>query len=520
MNTQNLPAQFYVRNNFQENEEVRTSEEQFAQWRRFIGVINSLSTNSQFSGDSFETYYGRFIAEPGASSFFDCATEYQIRNYPNAVELSLVTFFEIIDAPSNQEEEEDEEEDENIVETYDGDRAPRHECRMLMDDSEYAGEWARITEITYCDYGDGYALDDEVSCDVNNNSFVTDCAHMYNLEYSEYNDAYICTDDDYAYYGVFHRNGSEGWFISEEYVQAVTGDYYADSCVANANGYYYDDQSGEYVHEDDMPADVSHNNGTYHHMSRPVRWGSEPPKFSVGFEVEKEDDDAGMINHSDLWDDTGWCKESDASLNKSGYELVSPAFDLYSGLLEKEISSSNDLQRLINGRHSKRCGGHIHVASSMYTPVELFEGLSGFFPLLYAMFPHRINEGYCRAKKKHEYYEREKRSAVYLRTDTVEFRIFSAVKNVNNLIWRRDLMRIMCNNINKSELDVLKMIINPNSILHKHLRKVYSHDALMERAIRFVDHCKQYNNKNLKKPDVDKVRRVEALGVNSDDLAC
>jgi len=514
---------FLIKNVFVDNERNAegVTQEQVDLWKKFISWANGLNRNVTWSGDSIGDHYG-IIDE-------DLAICGPWHPFPDGVEVITIEQWHERYIASLETPQEDTEED--MVTDYKGELIPLSKAREFSEDSRYAGEffhedeYLRQCDIVSLDYGDGYALRDECSIDINDCYFVTDHHERYNLEWSEYNNNWVCTDDDYVCYGYTGRSNREEYFYNTDYVE-IGGEYYADSDVARQHGWIWSDRQDCYVHEDDWDedededTDVQENNGIYHRLERQFRF-VDNPKFSVGFEIEKEDSDAGTIDYRRLHRDTGWCKEADASLNNYGYELVSPAFDLYTNDLEKEIKCSNELQTLINGGFSSRCGGHINVASSEFPNKEhLFEALSGFFPLLYAIYPNRVHEDFCRARKKHEYYVKNKRSAIHIKDNVVEFRIFPAVRNYNNLIWRRDLMRIMCDNVNKSEGDVLKMLVNSNSRLHKHLRKIYTHDALIERIERFIDHSSAYNNKKLPKVDLSKQKQIVANGVNSDDLAC
>jgi len=65
------------------------------------------------------------------------------------------------------------------------------------------------------------------------------------------------------------------------------------------------------------------------------------------------------------------------------------------------------------------------------------------------------------------------------------------------------LMQIVISNINASESEVLKMLVNRNSRLHKHIVKMYKgssrdvSESLMALCDRFVQYAQQYNHVNL-----------------------
>lgn len=283
--------------------------------------------------------------------------------------------------------------------------------------------------------------------------------------------------------------------------------WYADEDAAEAHDCVYDDTEQEWVTQiefdsryngDGFPDD--HNTRSYHDLMRRSRKDENHCGFSIGFEVEKEDREVKVeINADELHDKLGWCKEQDGSLNiKSGFEVVSPVYSLFGKQLELDLKDC-DLQRLINADYNdESCGGHINISSDTFTKEELYEGISAFFPLLYCIYESRINASYCVAKKKHRMgYEKDKYSAVYIRDNRVEIRIFPAVKNIDNLLWRRDLIRIMVKNINATELQVFKMLMNKKSKLYKHLNRIMTAETIHKKCIKFLEYSKAFNDKNI-----------------------
>jgi hypothetical protein len=347
--------------------------------------------------------------------------------------------------------------------------------------------------------------------------------------YSDCEGGYL-SDANNVFYGYVNRR-TEDYFLGDGDEICIEDTYYRNEEVARQHDYIYSDRQSEWVHcdnweqgfhdyeEDEDAAD----NAGYHDLTRKVKFDSSA-KFTVGFEVEKEDGDTASISYRDVYDKTGWIKERDGSLDDSiGYELVSPAFNLYDDMLDQDIKGSRNLQDLINGRKSSSCGGHINIGSSIYNTEQLFEGISGFLPLFYSMYEGRLNQTYSKAKKKHEYYRKDKYSSVYIKDNVVELRIPSAVINVENLLWRRDLIRIIIDNFNKSEVQVLRMLLNDKSKLHIHLRKVYSLEKLLDKIDKFVQYSDEYNNKKLKpanKSRLENKKSNEARLESTLPLAC
>jgi hypothetical protein len=50
-------------------------------------------------------------------------------------------------------------------------------------------------------------------------------------------------------------------------------------------------------------------------------------------------------------------------------------------------------------------------------------------------------------------------------------------------------------NINASEIDVLKMIVNQRSKLYKHLRVIYTQSEVLSKIEKFIFYSRMYNNK-------------------------
>jgi hypothetical protein len=309
---------------------------------------------------------------------------------------------------------------------------------------------------------------------------------------------YGCTNADDVYYGFVDHRGNSGWFYDrhDERVEDENDNFYRTSGVAIDMGLEQDD-NGYYRKEPQWLcgyAEADH------------RDYSDGSRIKFGIEVEKEDVSAlTSIKHSDLYSRTGWAKERDGSLDSDeGYELVSPTFDLMNLSKFYAALDDSDIARHVNGSYSDSCGGHITVSAQGYTASELYEGMTGFFPLIYGLYPKRTKQSYCEAKcKRLMAISPEKYSAFFIKRGMLESRIFPAFRDVNNVKWRIELMQIIISNINASESEVLKMMVNRNSKLHKHIVKMYkasSRDvptALMSLCDRFVKYAQQYNHVNL-----------------------
>ena len=464
-------------------------------WEQYIITLNSMP-HTNFDGDQENAYYGILN---GSGSCLGI----QGFNRANTRCIPLDEGIRLLELLTKYREQVENQ----IVTTYNGDELRLIDCVMLGDGSEHDGAYARATDTVHSRPHACHILTSEASRDARGNWFNADFADDMDYFYSDFNEEWICTNWNDVHYGYTSSSRHEEYFMSDDYVYAGNS-YYANRDVAMEHGYYYDNDCDEWYHEDDdRPSRVQNYNSGYH-SGRGRGWkAGDSPKFTIGVEVEKEDDEAGLIHWQGVYGRTGWIKESDGSLDENGYELVSPIFDLYTDDMDKEINGDNELKELIDADYSDNCGGHINIGSSMYTPTQIFEGLSAFMPLMYSMYTNRLTKSYCQAKRKHQYHSQDKYASVYIKDQVVEFRIFPAVRSVKNLLWRRDFVRIMCDNINKSELDVLKMLVNQNSKLYKHMRKIFSQDELLEKAKLFIYYSERFNDKKLPPIDPKKLKK-------------
>lgn len=409
------------------------------------------------------------------------------------------------------------------VKLFNGTEALRSKCRQFTI-GQYKDEWYHEDDVDICVLSSGetcHREDDDVRRTYCGDSFHLDQIEELEIEWSEYDGEYGYSCDMLWGYIAYR---CEGWFLSDTNDHVDCDDtYYVSERVANSMDIYYHHGEGEWLHIDDHPDDEEDEDdenepyfpprtsvqdagdgylAIYHRGGRGWRVDKET-EFTMGFEVEKEDYAAKTsCNFKDLPHE--WTKEQDASLdNNSGYELISPVYDLYGTLHEEDIEGSDLLKQHINGGYSNKCGGHIHVASTMHTVEGLFEKCSGFFPVLYSLYVNRLKVGYSEAKKKHEYLNRDKRSSIYVRGDTLEFRIFPAVKNVKNLLWRVGLLRIIMNNLGASERDVLRMLCDTTSPLHQHIASVVGSENMMRKIDLFVEYSSLYNDVDLNGEDTE-----------------
>lgn len=89
----------------------------------------------------------------------------------------------------------------------------------------------------------------------------------------------------------------------------------------------------------------------------------------------------------------------------------------------------------------------------------------------------------------------EKYSALYVKGNLCEIRLFPAIKNTANLYWRVKLLKAMLvSQAGYNELQVMESLINKKSELYKVLREVYSDEKIAGKAKQYMVLCRKYNS--------------------------
>jgi hypothetical protein len=147
------------------------------------------------------------------------------------------------------------------------------------------------------------------------------------------------------------------------------------------------------------------------------------------------------------------------------------------------------------------------------TNEELLESMKNYAPILYALYPKRLQRHYCKAKMWSKYTRyNEKYSAFYLKDNgVVEIRLFSRVTNIANLKWRLDLLKLFI--LDGGNLNQLTQKLGcQESALYKHFAKQYTHEKIGEK-INLIDvYARTYGtHRNGISPSV-KARIVNTMG--------
>jgi hypothetical protein len=262
---------------------------------------------------------------------------------------------------------------------------------------------------------------------------------------------------------------------------------------------YYDDDSGQYY---SYPKDNNEQYvDGYHNGSYQTKTWTKNPKYKIGFEIEKEDQDVKeSINLQDFYSETYsiWRKERDGSLDdEGGFELISPTFEFDIKKIFELIRSNDVLVNHINASTSNSCGGHINLSERGLTGEQLFDKVKGYTPFLYALYYGRVNKTYCKGKSNNDLKnENDKYQAIKIHHDRIEFRIISAVPSVETLEWRAKLIKKM---LQYPTNDIKTAYFYVETKFKSLLKQTYKTDErLNELHDRFVKFSLEFENINPK----------------------
>lgn len=308
----------------------------------------------------------------------------------------------------------------------------------------------------YCErYEEYYHEDDCTTVNIGRTTEVWSSNAISNSDLIYYDGEYY--DEDAA-----DRNGIVFIEDLEEYG-------YQDNAYWNEyDGCYYSYDNQKYIRE--------YHNGSYKSLQF-----NNTSDYKIGFEIEKEDErvrNSICISDFEDYTDDLWRKEKDGSLDgESGFELISPTFEFDIDEIFKYIEGNSQLVKHINAGYSTDCGGHIHLSKDGLNGNEMFDLISGYTPLLYSLYYGRVDKTYSKGKSNKDLLsENEKYQAIKIWSDRVEFRIISAVPNMNTLKWRCRLLELM---IKYPTNDVRKAYYYIDTRFKDLLAEIYDTDSKM-----------------------------------------
>lgn len=314
-------------------------------------------------------------------------------------------------------------------------------------------------------------------------------------------------------------------------VYCISGEYpYVEAINSNGNGYSYflDEESAErngfkFSFRLNSFADASCSSfyGTektlrYHthaeriNKERLKKFHADGDDVLMGLEVEKVD--CALKHKGDAWrllEETSWSKEEDGSLGSDGYELVSPIVPLFN--YEKIKEALSPVREWVDGDSNGDCGGHITLSKRGVSTEDFLESMKQYAPVLYALYPKRLDNRFCRAKQWGKYFQYPEKYQAFFpkdgRTDVggrVEIRLFARVRDEKNLLWRVELLQL-CVNDGGTLNQFAQRIGCPESVFYKHFAKQYSHEGIGKKLRLMDEYSKKYGtHRNGISPSVKK----------------
>ena len=213
---------------------------------------------------------------------------------------------------------------------------------------------------------------------------------------------------------------------------------------------------------------------SYHGSSRLHRnEEASEARFKFGVEIEKVyEQGRRSLSHKYINKRLRWAAESDSSLGSSGYEMVSPIYDMENLDVFKE--DLEVLRRWVDKKpHTTKAGGHINVSVSDYgqsnNGKQLLKSILGFVPMLYAMYPKRAENGYSEAVKMDRMMGSPSKRAFYPKDNRLEIRIFPEVESVEDMIQRVELVKLLITHATKQVEVAITYLMDANHDLCKHI---------------------------------------------------
>lgn len=276
-------------------------------------------------------------------------------------------------------------------------------------------------------------------------------------------------------------------------VTAREGDFYSPNVIrfrnkeaAEKQGFKFSLRLKQWFKESD-PEFYGDETLLQYHSDARADYTKPEDDWACGVEVEKED----RRYRADekvwrLFQNTGWVKERDGSLGDNGWELISPVMPMSDLTRLKKIC--HPVRKYLNAEHSARCGGHINLSRKGWTSNQILERLKDGFAFLYAIYPNRMTNSYCRAKSWQTYIDMpDKYSALYKKNNRiVEIRLFPAIKNYKNLLWRVTLLKVLTRR-HFGFIEKVESLENHNSYLYVHLSSIYTPEKIREITQRAIN---------------------------------
>lgn len=183
---------------------------------------------------------------------------------------------------------------------------------------------------------------------------------------------------------------------------------------------------------------------------------SNGSKFKVWLEIEKDYDLENRLTKQQKLA----IKRDNFKLAKDcscGCEVVSPILDLYQAY---DYTAKHPY--LVEWNLNTRCWGHIHISEKDVEPSVLLKNIKHYRPILWAIYPERVNNSYCRPSS----FGTASRYADMTTTSywSIEIRIFPWLGSLEQLRFRLELIKFFVENKVDTKKLALHKIFNEKII--------------------------------------------------------
>ena len=243
----------------------------------------------------------------------------------------------------------------------------------------------------------------------------------------------------------------------------------------------------------------------YHRPSEPIKNLEAPeackePSFFIGFEIEKRhfvnkwnDDIPNEVGEEVHDSSLFWKFETDSSCGVEAVTHVLPLGGVKSKLRKFVFDEFNKEKTLINESPADyTCGGHITVSCNIKgyrTGINLADKIKHNLAIFYAMFRRRLRHSYCSQNTLILLGQNDRHSPVNIKRNAVEIRLPNAVRNVEQLKNRYDILfKLLKYSITEPiSWRQFKQEIQPN------LMKMYNRDAdKVNEVLSYADSFRHY----------------------------
>ena len=291
-------------------------------------------------------------------------------------------------------------------------------------------DWAYINENEAIKTFDKWLVHED------NDTYYTEDTSKY---FTSDNDLYYTEEWNYFEYdsNLYYVESDWCYYESDDWLVEISWSYYYESDCYRCDGC-------EERHLDDYECkyDILSNHGDSEHQDF-SNWA----EWRVWLEIEKSE----MPSRDDIIEikEQGWSAEEDRTV--SWWEYITPILNI-----EKAYDFIKETwQNIIeNYGVNNKCWWHIHLSHITKDKDEVYKQVEHYRPILWGLYPTRILNRYC--NKDNDINDRYRDLSI--RQETIEFRIFTGVKSLNQIRFRIELIKFFITNPVYSKEEALALL--------------------------------------------------------------